>query len=61
MNPKQFGGYFALYFGLVLVVAAIITWFWNVFFHGQGGISWQTAFTLAIILGLVLAWTRTKK
>ncbi len=61
MNPKQFGKFFVLYFALVLVIAALLTLFWNAFFHGRGVVSWQTAFALAIILGVILAWTRSKK
>ncbi len=61
MNPKQFAKYFVFYFGLVLAVTAIITLLWNAFFHRQTVVSWQTVFTLAIILGVILAWTRSKK
>ena len=43
---------------MTFVVAAIVTYFWNLIAHGQGVVDWETSFRLAIIIGIALPVTR---
>ena len=61
MKIKKFLIHFATMFALVLVVSAIVTYLWSLIFHGAGAIDWQLSFTLAIIVGIILAVERTRK
>ncbi len=46
---------------LAFVVTAGVTYLYSLIVHGLGDIDWETAFRLAIILGIVLSVTREKK
>jgi len=48
----------AITFAVALVVAAIVTYLWNLLAHGQSTVDWETSFRLAIILGIVLPLAR---
>ena len=61
MKIKKFLIHFATMFALVLVVSAIVTYLWSLIFHGAGAIDWQLSFTLAIIVGIILAVERARK
>jgi len=61
MKIKKFLIHFATMFTLVLVVSVIVTYLWSLIFHGAGAIDWQLSFTLAIIVGIILAVERTRK
>jgi len=50
----------ALFFVVVLMVAAVVTYLWELIFHGSGQVDWATAFRLAIILGVVLPWVKAR-
>jgi len=52
---------FVVVFALTLVVSAIVTFLWNLIRHGVGTIEWETAFRLAIIIGIVLTWIRVRE
>jgi len=45
---------FALTLVLTFVVAAAVSWLWNITFHGTHAIDWETAARLAVILAIVL-------
>ena len=49
---------FATTFAVTIVVAAIVTYLWNLIAHGQGTVDWETAFRFAIILGIALPVAR---
>lgn len=49
---------FVTTFAVALVVAAIVTYLWNLIVHGQSAVDWETSFRLAIILGIALPVTR---
>ena len=65
MNIKKLLIGFVTTFALILVVAAIVTYLYNLIAHGTGTIDWETSFRLAVILGLALpihrAFTERKK
>jgi len=54
MNIKKILINFVAVFALTLVVSAIVTFLWNLIRHGVGTTDWETAFRLAIIIGIVL-------
>jgi hypothetical protein len=55
MNFRSWLIDFVRSFLLVLVVASVITYLWNLVFHASGAVDWETSFQLAIILGIVLS------
>ncbi|MCD6391272.1 MAG: hypothetical protein J7L92_04700 [Dehalococcoidia bacterium] len=59
MKIKRFLIDFAVVFAVTLVVAAIVTYLWNLIAHGQNAIDWETSFRFAIILGIALPVART--
>ena len=52
---------FAVTFVLVLIVNAIVVYFYELIAHGNGAFNWETSVQLAIILGIVLPLTRIIK
>ena len=49
---------FVTIFAVTLLVAAIVTYLWNVIGHGHSAVDWETSFRLAIILGIGLPVAR---
>lgn len=45
---------------VTFVVAAVVTYVYSLIAHGSGAVNWDTAFHLAIILGVVLPFTRVR-
>lgn len=60
MNAKEFLIDMAITIVVTFVVAAVVTFLYNLIAHGSGFVSWDTAFHLAIILGIVLPLTRAR-
>jgi len=54
MKIKRFLIDFAVVFAVTLVVAAIVTYLWNLIAHGQSAVDWETSFRFAVILGIAL-------
>ena len=54
LNIKKFLIHFVITFALTLGFAAIVTYLWNLNFHGAAAVDWETSFRLAIILGIAL-------
>ena len=54
MNIKKLLIDFVTTFALILVVATIVTYLWNLIRYGQSAVDWETSFRLAIILGIAL-------
>jgi len=52
---------FVTTFAVALVVAAIVTYLWNVIVHGQSAVDWEASFRLAIILGIALPVARAMR
>jgi hypothetical protein len=48
-------------FSVSLVVSIIVTIFWNLIVHGVSTIDWETSFRLAILLGIIVPWTATRR
>lgn len=58
MNAKRFLLDMAITIPVTFVVAAVVTYLYSLIAHGSGSVNWETAFELAIILGIVLPLTR---
>jgi len=62
MNIKKFLVSFAIMFALTLVVSALVSFLWNLIFHGDSTVvEWETSFRFAIILGIVLSWMMSRE
>jgi uncharacterized membrane protein YadS len=61
MNIKKYSIDFALTFVVVLVVSIIVTFLYSLIAHGEGAVDLETAFRLAIILGIVLPWVHQRE
>lgn len=61
MNIKKFLVSFAIMFALTLVVSALVSFLWNLIFHGDSTVEWETSFRFAIILGIVLSWIMSRE
>ena len=57
MNMKQFLVDMAITASVGFVVAGVVTYLYSLIVHGTGSINWETAFDLAIVLGIVLPLT----
>lgn len=60
MNAKGFLLDMAITIPVTFVVAAVVTYLYSLIAHGSGSVNWDTAFHLAIILGIVLPLTRAR-
>ena len=60
MNLKLLGE-FALVFVVAVLVGAIATSLYDYIVHGLGAINWQTTFTVALVLGIVLTLRRARE
>lgn len=61
MNIKQLVIEFMTVSAVALAAAALVTFGWNLAGHGEMAVDWKTAFSLAIVFGIVLAWTKSQK
>jgi len=59
MNAKQFLIEMTTTASVTFVVAAIVTYLYSYFVHGIGIVNWETAFDMAIILGIILPLSQT--
>lgn len=58
MDSKQFLLDMAITIPVTFVVAAVVTFLYNMIAHGAGSVDWDTAFYLAFILGIILPLAR---
>lgn len=58
MNVKKILLDVAITVPLTFVVAAVVSYLYSLIAHGSGSVNWETAFQMAIILGIVLPFTR---
>lgn len=54
MEAKRLGIDMAITSAVAFCVAAIVTYLYSLIAHGAGAVNWETAFELAIILGIVI-------
>ncbi len=60
MNGKDLLFDAAATMAVTFAVAVVVTWAYNLLAHGSGTVDWETAFRLAVILGIVLPLTRMR-
>jgi hypothetical protein len=60
MNAKSVLLDVAITIPVTFVVAAVVTYLYSLIAHGSGSVNWETAFHLAIVLGIVLPLTRAR-
>jgi hypothetical protein len=58
MNTRGFLIDLAITIPVTFVVAAVVTYLYSLIAHGAGEVNWETAFHLALIVGVVLPLTR---
>lgn len=56
MNIKNILIDFVTVFAVSLVLLVFITFLWNLIFHDEGIIEWETSFRMAIFFGIILPW-----
>ncbi len=61
MNIKKILVDFVTVFVVSLIVTIIVTLLWNLIFHGQSILDWETSFRFAILFGIVLTWIETRR
>jgi hypothetical protein len=49
---------FLLIFAVAFVTCAVVTYLYNIIFHAQANVNWDTAVQLGIILGIVIPWVK---
>jgi len=54
MVAKHFLTEFVIYFCLMFVVNLIVTYVWNLVFHGAGSVDWPRSIVFPIIWALIL-------
>jgi len=58
MKFKDLFVYFLGSFILVLIVASIVSYLWNLIFYATGSVDWGNSFQLSIIFSIVLPWLK---
>jgi len=48
-------------FSVSLIVSAIVSLLWNLIVHGTRTIDWETSVRFAILLGIIVPWTTTRR
>ena len=61
MKLKQYLIDFAVMFAAVLAVNLIVMFLYGLIVHGSGTLDWESAFTFAISLGMILPWIRRQE
>lgn len=58
---KKFIIDFTITFIAALIVTAAVSYLYSLILHGNGIINWGTAFSFAIVLGIVVPWINYRK
>jgi hypothetical protein len=61
MDINELAIEFITVFVVVLVVAALVMFLWNLVGHGTTAVDWEAAFRLAFTLGIILTWIRARQ
>ena len=61
MNIKRLLVEFVAVFAVALVTVALVTFLWNLIGHGAITVDWETSFRFAIMFGIILTWTETRR
>jgi hypothetical protein len=61
MNIKRIFVDFVVVFAVSLIVLVLITLLWNLAFHGEITIDWETSVRTAIFFGIILSWIERRR
>ena len=61
MNLKKIAIDFITNFAVIFIVAALVSFLYNLIIHATGEFDWENAFRLSIIFGIVLTWMNSRK
>jgi hypothetical protein len=53
MNYRRIGQSFIVYFVLVFIVNALVTFLYNTIFHGTSLVDWESSLRFAVLFGVV--------
>jgi hypothetical protein len=48
-------------FSVSLVVLVVVTLLWNLIFHKESTIDWETSFRFAIVFGIIMPWIERRR
>ena len=54
MSTKGYLIDMAITAAIAFVAAMVVTYLYNLLFHGTGQVNWETTFDLAVVMGIVL-------
>ncbi|MHB1357707.1 MAG: hypothetical protein ACYCZF_17185 [Anaerolineae bacterium] len=60
MRLGKLANEFVTIFIVSLVIAALVTFLWNLIGHGIAAVDWETSFRFAMILGTILTWIKSR-
>lgn len=61
MNAKQFLVDMAITIPVTFVVAAAVTYLYSLIAHGSGVVNWGASFGLALVFGIVMPLTKSRR
>jgi hypothetical protein len=61
MNIKKLLVDFVTVFAVSLVVFVVVTLLWNLIVHRAGTIDWEASSRFAILFGIILPWTESRR
>ncbi|HET6990719.1 MAG TPA: hypothetical protein VFJ43_05310, partial [Bacteroidia bacterium] len=61
MNFKKIISEFIIVFIISLLVTLVVSFLWNLVFHGIGRVDWETSFRFAIVLGIIIPIIDSRK
>jgi len=61
MNSRKLIVEFVTVFPVALVTGSLVTFLWNFIGHGESIVDWKTAFSFAIMLGILLTWKKSQE
>ena len=61
MHIRRLAVEFATVFAVALVAGALVTLLWNLIGHRASIVDWETSFRLALMLGIVLTWPKSRE
>ena len=61
MNIKKMVVEFVTTFAAALATAVLVTYLWSRIGYGKTSVDWETSFTLAILFGVILTWTKSRE
>ena len=61
MSTRDLVVEFVTVFAIALVAGSLVTFLWNFIGHGESIVDWKTSFSLAILIGILLTWKKSRE